>query len=96
MDSSAEIIEENDLIYEPPHLEISFLHDDIYHHGIEKDVHLVEEVNDIEDNDNDDEQEATVLSSTGKMGNFLEGNSHKRGCQGQKITTVSDMSSSFA
>lgn len=71
-------------------------HDDIYHHGIEKDVDLVEEVNDIEDNDNDDEQEATVLSSTGKMGNFLEGNSHKRGCQGQKITTVSDMSSSFA
>lgn len=30
-------------------------YDDIYYYGIEKDVDLVEEVNDIEDNDNDDE-----------------------------------------
>lgn len=38
-------------------------HDDIYHHDIEKDVDLAKEVHDIEDNDN---VEATVLSSTEK------------------------------
>lgn len=41
-------------------------HADIYHHDIEKDVDLAKEVHDIEDNDNDDELEATVLSSTEK------------------------------
>lgn len=41
-------------------------HDDIYHHDIEKDVDLAKEVHDIQDNDNDDELEATVLSSTEK------------------------------
>lgn len=67
MDSSAEIIDENDSTYEPSRLEISFLHDDIYRYDIEKDVDLAEEVHDIEDND--DELEPTVLSSKGK-GNF--------------------------
>lgn len=57
------------------------MHDDIYHHDIEKDVDLAEEVHDIEDNDNDDELEATVLSSM-----------EKREISLKKTVTIEDMS----